>query len=125
MKEGLYYNIDRASENARSILISTKFNSAYFYLHPDSFLREDLQLGSVIGHISEELLLIAIPLDTVQGVTLHVKPGYKHCHLSGHRIDVIDSKFIIVDHCMRWDKHLLCIDKVHQHVLFLGATCFF
>ena len=51
------------------------FNSAYFYLHPYSLLWEDLQLRPVIGHISEELLLIAIPLDTVQGVSLHVKPG--------------------------------------------------
>ena len=50
-------------------------NFSWFYLDSDSFLREDLELGPVIGHISEELLLIAIPLDAVQGVTLHVKPG--------------------------------------------------
>ena len=47
------------------------------YLYSDSLLREDLELGPVIGHVSEELLLNAIPLDAVQGVTLHVKPGGK------------------------------------------------
>ena len=50
-------------------------NVSWFYLDSDSFLREDLELGPVIGHISEELLLIAIPLDAVQGVSLHIKPG--------------------------------------------------
>ena len=49
-------------------------NFSWFYLDSDSFLREDLELGPVIGHISEELLLIAIPLDAVQGVSLHIKP---------------------------------------------------
>ena len=45
------------------------------HLDPDSILREDLQLGSVIRNVSEELSLVAIPLHAVQSVTLHVKPG--------------------------------------------------
>ena len=52
-----------------------------FYLHPYSLLWEDLQFRPVIGHISEELLLIAIPLDAVQGVAIHVKPGNENFHL--------------------------------------------
>ena len=44
------------------------------HLDSDSGLRKDLELGSVIGNISEELLLVAIPLDAVQGVSLHIKP---------------------------------------------------
>ena len=51
---------------------SNTFN--FDHLDPDSILREDLQLGSVIRNVSEELSLVAIPLHAVKSVALHVKP---------------------------------------------------
>ena len=49
-------------------------NFYFDHLNPDSILRENLQLGSVIRNVSEELSLVAIPLHAVKSVTLHVKP---------------------------------------------------
>ena len=70
-----------ASSCSDANIMQSKFNIkcwiSKFYLDSDSFLREDLELWPVVGNVSEELLLIAIPLDAVQGVSLHVKPEVK------------------------------------------------
>ena len=63
--------------------------TAESHLHPDSILREDLQLRSVVWHKPDrdhsileitdlslspvELLLVPVPLDAVQTVLLHVE----------------------------------------------------
>ena len=47
-------------------------------LHSDAVLGENLELRSIIGNKSVELLLISIPLHTVQAVVLHVKLALQH-----------------------------------------------
>ena len=63
-------DLDRCNNKLRTLL-SPGLRSTY--LHSDAVLGEDLQLRSVIGNKSVELLLVPVPLDAVQTVLLHVE----------------------------------------------------
>ena len=63
-------DLDRCNNKLR-ILLNTGLPLTC--LHSDAVLGEDLQLRSVIGNKSVELLLVPVPLDAVQTVLLHVE----------------------------------------------------
>ena len=65
-------------------------------LHSDAVLRENLKLWSIIGNKSVELLLISVPLDTVQTVRLHVKLALQHCLLTNIVIIIIIIIIIMI-----------------------------
>ena len=68
----------------------------FICLHSDAVLGENLKLGSIIGHKSVELLLISVPLDTVQTVILHVKLALQHRLLDNIIIIIIIIIIVII-----------------------------
>ena len=65
-------------------------------LHSDAVLGENLELRSIIGNKSVELLLISVPLHTVQTVSLHVKLALQNRFLANIIIIIIIIIVILI-----------------------------